>query len=57
MAHKPDHDEDDMDRAFNQFNQAPSSGGGGGGGNSFDSQDYGLPDTLGSSPDEGSTDQ
>ncbi|XP_071790717.1 rabphilin-3A-like isoform X1 [Asterias amurensis] len=54
VAHKPDHDEDDMDRAFNQFNQTPSSGGGGGG-NSFDSQDCGLPDTLGSSPDEGSS--
>ncbi len=55
VAHKPEHDEDDMDRAFNQFNQGGNVAPSGGGGNSFDSQDYGLPDTLGSSPDEGSS--
>ncbi|XP_022085712.1 double C2-like domain-containing protein beta isoform X2 [Acanthaster planci] len=57
IALKPDHEEEDMDRAFTQFSSAlqtsaapPTSVG-----SSFDSQDYGLPDALGSSPDEGSS--
>ncbi|XP_038053748.1 double C2-like domain-containing protein beta isoform X2 [Patiria miniata] len=54
---KPDQEEEDLDRAFTQFGSAsqtssapPSTMGGG-----FDSQDYSLPDALGSSPDEGSS--